>query len=169
MKKIILLFLVIFLMLFHIVSVGDCAENKWGQTDLHRLLKKVMPGYLQAAGTSFDESMSLSSSQSEALGGYNIIYKDISSTTLAGNTGGVGTLANGTKGEVTTILITNVGVAGDTTGEWVLTPTTRTGFESLTFDAQSDRATLLYVDDTTGWIYLSSDSVTVTYPSSGNH
>ena len=74
--------------------------------------------------------------------------------------GQAGTLANGISGQMLSIYIT------DSTGggTFVLTPTTKTGFTSLTFTAKSDNADLLYIDDSTGWVIIGqSGSVTVQY------
>ncbi len=71
-----------------------------------------------------------------------------------------GTLADGTPGQFLTIFITSVSGGGT----FVLTPTTKTGFTTLTFDAAKDQATLLFVDTTTGWVLVSSTSVTVAIP-----
>lgn len=71
-----------------------------------------------------------------------------------------GTLADGTPGQFLTIFITSVSGSGT----YVLTPTTKTGFTTLTFDAAKDEATLLFVDTTTGWILVSNTAVTVAIP-----
>jgi hypothetical protein len=59
------------------------------------------------------------------------------------------TLANGVSGQVLTIsLVTDGG------GDGTLTPTTKTGFSTIVFADAKDTATLLYVDDTIGWILV---------------
>lgn len=59
------------------------------------------------------------------------------------------TLANGTSGQVLTI---NLGTDGG--GDGTLTPTTATGWATIVFADAGDTATLMYVDDTVGWIVL---------------
>jgi len=59
------------------------------------------------------------------------------------------TLANGKPGQ---ILVINLTTDGGGTG--TLTPATCTGFSTIAFDEAFDQATLLYVDDTVGWIIL---------------
>lgn len=59
------------------------------------------------------------------------------------------TLANGTPGQILTIDLTV-----DGNGDGTLTPTTKSGFTSIVFADAGDNATLLYVDDTIGWIIL---------------
>lgn len=71
-----------------------------------------------------------------------------------------GTLADGTPGQSLTIFITSVSGGGT----FVLTPTTKTGFTTLTFDAAKDQATLLFVSTTVGWVLVSQTAVTVAIP-----
>jgi len=69
---------------------------------------------------------------------------------VAMTTGGVEalTLANGLPGQVLTITL------AATSGDGTLTPVTKTGFATIVFAGVKDTATLLYVDDTVGWIIL---------------
>jgi hypothetical protein len=59
------------------------------------------------------------------------------------------TLAEGKPGQV---LIVNLVVDGN--GDGTLTPVTATGWATIVFADASDQATLLYVDDTIGWVIL---------------
>ena len=158
MKRILTLTLV---MLLAIVSTGYCAANNWGNTDTMSLLNKVVPSYLQAAGTSFSGATSLTSNTTTIPTSYSLVRKVI--TDEVGYSGSTpisyasGTLANGTPGQILTIIIT--AVTGS--GTYTLTPATMTGFTSLLFNAALDSATLLYVDSTVGWIVLSTNSVTL--------
>lgn len=68
-----------------------------------------------------------------------------------------GTLADGSPGQIISILISTRA----SSGTFVLTPTTKTGFSYLTFDAAGENASLMFVDSTTGWVLLSS-TATVT-------
>jgi tartrate dehydratase alpha subunit/fumarate hydratase class I-like protein len=59
------------------------------------------------------------------------------------------TLADSVPGHLLTIsLVTDGG------GDGTLTPTTKTGFSTIVFADAKDTATLLYVDDTIGWILV---------------
>ena len=59
------------------------------------------------------------------------------------------TLADGTPGQILVInLVTDGG------GDGTLTPATATGWATIVFADASDQATLLYVDDTIGWVLL---------------
>ncbi len=150
MKRILALTLVIMLA---IVSLGYCANNNWGNTDTEPLLRKVFPGYLQAAGTTFGGATSLATSVTTIPTGYSLVRKAISNDPAFAT----GTLANGTPGQILTIFITSV----DSGGTFTLTPATKTGFTTLTFNAALDSATLLFVDNTIGWIVIANNSVTV--------
>ena len=70
-------------------------------------------------------------------------------------TGGVEalTLADGEPGQVLNIYAT--AAAGDGT----LTPATSTGFATLVFGEDGDQCTLLYVNDTIGWIVIGATGV----------
>lgn len=76
---------------------------------------------------------------------YAIIGKN-----LGGKIGEVGTLANGTAGQTITIYAS----ALTGSGTFVITPTTKKGFATITLDAAGEYATLVYVDGTVGWILL---------------
>jgi hypothetical protein len=65
------------------------------------------------------------------------------------------TLANGTTGQV---LVITLGTAGGGTG--TLTPVTATGWATAAFTVAGDGLSLLYVDDTVGWIVLGSYGAT---------
>ncbi len=64
------------------------------------------------------------------------------------------TLADGKPGQ---ILLIDVVTDGGGTG--TLTPATKTGFATIVFADAGDRATLLYVNDTVGWVILGLSGV----------
>lgn len=75
-------------------------------------------------------------------------------------------LANGEKGQMVTIqLVSATGgtlyITDDKVDSSVFTMT-KTGWDDLAFNAALDSVTLLYVDDTYGWIVIGSNSVTIT-------
>lgn len=76
---------------------------------------------------------------------------------LSATVGAAGTLADGYPGQILAFSVSDV----ISSGTFVLTPTTKTGFSTLTFDAVNDSVTLLFVSSTTGWIILASNSVTI--------
>ncbi|NJM12589.1 MAG: hypothetical protein HC889_12605 [Synechococcaceae cyanobacterium SM1_2_3] len=69
---------------------------------------------------------------------------------VAKTTGGAEalTLANGFPGQILTISLVTDG------GDGTLTPATKSGFATIVFADVKDTATLMYIDDTVGWILL---------------
>lgn len=59
------------------------------------------------------------------------------------------TLANGVPGQILTIVLVT-----DGGGNGTLTPVTKTGWSYIVFADPGDTASLLYVDDTVGWVIL---------------
>uniref|UniRef100_A0A6H1ZMJ4 Uncharacterized protein n=1 Tax=viral metagenome TaxID=1070528 RepID=A0A6H1ZMJ4_9ZZZZ len=77
--------------------------------------------------------------------------------TMGGASDQAGTLADGIRGQVIKIIL----VAKNSSGNYVLTPTTKVGFATITFDTAGDQATLLFVDNTNGWMILGETGTTV--------
>ena len=75
----------------------------------------------------------------------------VDSPYVAKTTGGVEalTLANGLPGQV--LVVNTVAAAGAGT----ITPATCTGFATVALEAALDQVSLMYVDDTIGWVILS--------------
>lgn len=67
------------------------------------------------------------------------------------------TLADGTEGQIKVFVMTVRGGSNNTT----LTPSRKTGFSNLVFDAVGETATLMYVDGTSGWIIISTNGTTI--------
>lgn len=67
------------------------------------------------------------------------------------------TLQNGTSGQVLILQIAGL----QSGGTWVVTPTTKTGFNSITFDTKGDQAMLIYINDTIGWILGPTQGITI--------
>lgn len=68
-----------------------------------------------------------------------------------------GTIDDGTIGQMVTIVLTQKGGAGN----FILTPTTMTAFATITFDTLNDSITLLWLDDTRGWIIVGNNRCTI--------
>jgi hypothetical protein len=81
---------------------------------------------------------------------YSIVYATISTRTL--------TIADGYAGQILTIVAQN----WSDTGTLTVTATTKTSWTTAAMDTHGDTLTLLYVDDTYGWIVLGASSVTIT-------
>jgi hypothetical protein len=81
--------------------------------------------------------------------GYDIVVKNISE-----KAGSVATVANGKPGKVLKI------IAGTLTGSdtLIITPATSTGFTTVTFTAAKQAVTLLYLNDTLGWMSIGTDN-----------
>lgn len=84
----------------------------------------------------------------------------VTTTTTAFTSTGTGdalTLANGTAGQIKTIIYVAEAAGGDT---GVLTPATRIGYSSITLNAVGDTVTLQYLSS--GWAVLAVNGATVT-------
>jgi len=68
------------------------------------------------------------------------------------------TVSDGKAGQ----LITLVGATDSDTGTLTILADTKTGWSSIAVDAVNDLVTLLYIDDTYGWVVAGTNSVTVT-------
>lgn len=102
---------------------------------------------LLLAGAADGGATSMTTTDTAVSTSYVLVRKAIGPTV-----GQVGTLADGSPGQIQTIFITE----RSGSGTFVLTPTTTTGFETITFDAVGEYATLMFADSTTGWIMLST-------------
>jgi outer membrane lipoprotein-sorting protein len=100
-------------------------------------------GNLMNAGTAGGGLTSLATIDTGIPTSYDIVKKAISNLGTATDT-----LANGVPGQMLTINITTV----TGSGTWVVTPTTRTGFGSITFNTANQTVVLLYLNNTNGWI-----------------
>ena len=58
------------------------------------------------------------------------------------------TIANGAEGQILTVVIVTDG------GSCIITPATKTGWATAVLDDDGDTLSLLYVDDTVGWVIL---------------
>lgn len=110
--------------------------------------------YLIRSGLANGGGTSMTTNETDVDPSYNYIEKHIASDPAFN----AGTLPDGSRGQVLTIQVVEV----QGSGTWTLTPDTATGFTSLIFEAVGDLVTLLYVDDTTGWIVISQESVEMT-------
>ena len=74
-------------------------------------------------------------------------------------------IANGTPGQMVTIILqaaTGVATLFITDDGVAHTAMTNTGWDDIAFNAANDSVTLLYLDDTYGWIIIGGNSVTIT-------
>lgn len=88
---------------------------------------------------------------------YTIILKSVGGASSLDASPGT-TLQDGTPGQVLVLFIKNL----MTGGTWLVTPTTSVYITSISFDTAGDAVTLLYVNDTIGWIILDNTGATIT-------
>lgn len=106
-------------------------------------------GVANAGVTSIESPVTVLSSTQLA---YGMVQKSLDSPIDQ-----AGTLANGKIGQMVTVQLLLKGGAGN----WVVTPTTKTGFNTLTFDTALDSVTLLWISDYHGWIIVGNNGVTI--------
>jgi len=107
---------------------------------------------LMLAGTQLSGTVSMASGTTAVDPAYAFVRKHIATLAQAG------TLANGKPGQLLTVLISQE----TGTSSFVITPTTKVGYTSVTLDDAGDLVTFLYLDDTNGWVIVSGNSLTVT-------
>lgn len=148
----------IVLMLLVFAVPGYCAQNNWGNTDLHPLLHREIPTDLMYRGA--------------ARGGVSTIVSQVSKLTSTNLAFGFLKLSGASK----TFSI----AAGETGQEITLMKiehdartlkldltidnpnTAHTGFSSITWPtAAGSYVTLLWYDDTVGWMITGSQGVTI--------
>lgn len=87
---------------------------------------------------------------------YSVVFKKVGGGGgLDGNPGT--TLQNGTPGQELSLIVTGL----QSGGTWLITPTTKTGFSTITLDTVGDSVRLLYIDSTTGWVITSASGVII--------
>jgi hypothetical protein len=79
---------------------------------------------------------------------FGVLLKNIGFAPGPDGTGVGSELHDGVAGQTLSIIITS----GNGGGTWVLTPDTSTGWTKLTFALKGQIATLVYVDDSIGWV-----------------
>lgn len=145
----------VLLVILCLVSPCFAAANNWGNTDTNMLLKKVVPSYLASLGTGLDgSSTSITTSTTVIPLTYNIVKITGSSTKTC-------TLANGTPGQVLTIVLVDY-----ITGTITIAPATSTGWATATMAANGYSIIVRYVDSTYGWVIEGYSGTTINYKNS---
>jgi len=172
MKKLIAFALVMLLAaapVFGAVAVRDITGKTVEATTIH--VKGQQGSFDGSTATvlanGHKEGVTTNVSQESHLTSVALAYGVINRTALNNTVPYRVTLANGTPGQMVTIMLTGV-----TSGTWVITDDgvagasgsvyKKTGWDDITFDAALDSVTLLYVDDDIGWVIIGGNSVTVT-------
>jgi hypothetical protein len=136
-----------------LAAPGFCAnQTPWGQGDIHPQLGRQLPYDLVYLGQDRGGVSTMVSGSTAIPLGYSVVKKEVGSAVAL-------TLANGIPGQILHFTISSYSESDP--GSPTLTPTTKTGFASLEFNAAGDSVTLLYVDNTSGWVLIGSNSVTV--------
>lgn len=130
-------------------SINSDSQTQLG-TEVNNLTDGNFRSNLYAAGRYGDNTTVILQSSSTPVSASNIAKAIIQKRVGNGvDNDGAGTeLPDGVAGQLLTIQV----ILLETNGTWIVTPTTKTGFTNITFDAVYEFATLLYVDDTIGWI-----------------
>lgn len=168
------LLLVLFLALSPLAFAGKASEDGVGEGQFHDLnittgLDVSVDGGVATLSTELlnngrgaAASLSLASSTtaiSDSTLPYSVILKNVGGGGGLDSTGIGSTLPDApVDGQSLSIIITGL----QSGGSWVVTPTTKTGFTNITFDTKGDTATLLYVNDTIGWIIAANGGATIT-------
>ena len=110
-------------------------------------------GLIQEPGEGFVNGMVTNPSVTTKAGG--TLAVPLTASTVTMTTGGTEalTLADGYPGQLIHLHLASDG------GNGTLTPDTKTGWATIVFADAGDRATLLYVDDSIGWIIVSLSGV----------
>lgn len=166
--------LIVFLFLFS--GVASATTYNWGEGDLFQALKGAFstgsnghhhdgtdsrrmgettenPTFatnVVASGhkTGVTTNVSTESNLTSAALGYGVIA-------MQGNIAAKNiTIASGVKGQMVTIYMSQYNGANITIGDFTATPITKTGWSTIVFSAVNQKVTLLWLDDTYGWVLV---------------
>lgn len=129
------------------------ANNPSGTGDVTFRTSLIAAGRINAASTMASSSTNVAPSNLP----YMIIRKYIGGGGGLDLTDGGTRLPDGISGQILVLIAQEVG----TGGSWIVTPYTSLTISSLTFDAQGETTTLMYVDDTIGWVYIANYGTTI--------
>jgi len=139
-------------------AVADINIDGFAEAD-GRVLTIFSNGHRSGVTTNVSQESHLTSAA--------LAYGVINRTALNNSVDYKVTIANGEPGQMVTIVftgltsgtytITDDGVAGASGSVYK-----KTGWDDIQFNAALDSVTLLYVDDTVGWIIVGQNSVTIT-------
>lgn len=102
------------------------------------------------ASTNFPQGVTVGGALGATTKAGGVLAVPVTHSVVTMTTGGVEalTLANGKPGQILCLVL------GTDGGDGTLTPATKTGFATIVFADAKDVATLMYVDDTVGWVIL---------------
>jgi len=154
--------ILIALIILSFAAPGYCARNNWGNTDLNPLLARNIPYDLMYRGA--------------ARGGVSTIVSQVSKLTSTNLAFGVlllngasktFSIAAGVTGQEITLIKNQTDprtLKLDFTSDAVVDIAVHTGWSSVTWPTTAGSyVTLLWIDDTYGWVITGSQGVTITY------
>ena len=68
-----------------------------------------------------------------------------------------GTLADGIRGQIIHVVID----CHNSSGSFIITPTTKTGYTTVTLDNYGDSVTFLFLNSTNGWVIIGSNGASI--------
>ena len=158
MKKIVMLALMFFICLLSIpIPYGHCESlNNWGGTDRTLLLGRELPYDLVYMGVGRGGVSSIVSTVTPL----TATHLAFSLLRFTDGSPGDRELPDGVKGKSITLEMAgspSITIADDTPNAM-----TKTGWTRIALDNQGDSITLLWVDDTYGWIITANDGCAIT-------
>ena len=146
---------------------GTTSQNNIGSStkqvnNLYVTNQPIIGGSILSAGLGNAGYVSLASSSATISPSYTYVLKVLDTDGNALFT--AGNLVNGTPGQILTI--TAIGFSpGGANGTYTLTPITSLTLKSVVFTLKGDKATLIYMDNTNGWILQGSSGsgITINY------
>lgn len=139
------------LLSFIFVGLGYCdTTNRWGQTDTYSLLKRTTPYDWVYLGHSRGGVSAIATDITTLPVGYSVLFIICASSSK--------TLPDAEPGKMLTLIATD----DDDSGAVTITPTTSTGWASVSFDANGETVILQYIDSTYGWVIVGYSGATIT-------
>ena len=135
-------------------GVDEFRAVRWGQVDTYSQLKRQLPYDFLYLGHPRGTVSTVVTGTTAIPVGYSIIK-------LVGS-GTAKTLANGTAGQILTIICV------DYVSAVTVTPATSTGWLSASLGANGQTLILQYVNDTYGWLIVGISGTTITGKNSGS-
>lgn len=112
-------------------------------------------GRVNAASSAASSSTNLAPSSLP----YSVFRKYVGGNNSLDETNGGTRLPNGIPGQTIVFIIADI----DTNGSWIITPVTSTIIDNVVMDTKADTVTMLYMNDTIGWVVTAQTGCTVTY------
>ncbi len=164
MWKKVLAVLIVFAFLFTGVANAEIPIN-YGSGDLVRKLNTAFESQIAIVGNKEGVTVNVSGESNLTSAALSYAVIQLADTgALDGADCRYISLADGVPGQMLTIqlLAATAGTLYITDDQVAAGVMTKTGWDDIAFNAALDSVTLLYVDDTIGWIIVGGNSVTIT-------